>query len=484
MKTHILFFILLVPGIISSQLYTYGSDGNLKKQALIETSDNNLLIVSAESCYTGAEVVIEGCVFALHIAKITLDGDTLWTKEVSYTSDYAPKTRIYENQDGSFSIIVDNNQSYTCEGLGVAISGLFQYEIIHLSSHGELLHDTRLPDDCELHLYDAERVSDKKFVVFAVYEQSLVTFPPYYESRLTLLDHEGSILEEIILSESKLRGGQLWIDDEGLISLLLIPEDGVIKINKYTAGLELVTSIVFDNFNGTVFGFSHVPEILPLKDGTFAIASSFHSDTANLELLIVDPDFNIIGSSYSKLMDRTRMVEDNDNHILIGSNNRPSYIEFNVLVNYYDVTSADSLYSKIFDDTLNMHATQIFFPSNGEMLITGNRSCCIADTITGPSQTFLLNGNELITDIKEISSVSLNVYPNPAESVIYIESGNGTDLKNLRILLFSPLGQTIIEKQLTDNRSTIQVEGLGSGLYYYSILHGGEIVGSGKLVKL
>ncbi len=60
------------------------------------------------------------------------------------------------------------------------------------------------------------------------------------------------------------------------------------------------------------------------------------------------------------------------------------------------------------------------------------------------------------------------IYPNPANSVLFIKSENG--LGNSKIVITDILGKTIIEKEISDlYQTSINIDELTSGVYLLQI---------------
>ena len=116
-----LIFFSLISNQLFSQYNFYTDDGNLYAQRVIETADEGYFIAAAEYCYTPGTTVIEGCTYAIHLVKTDIEGDTMWTNTISYYTQYGPGINVFENNDGSFTVIAITNQTYICDGIGVNV---------------------------------------------------------------------------------------------------------------------------------------------------------------------------------------------------------------------------------------------------------------------------------------------------------------------------------------------------------------------------
>jgi len=73
-----------------------------------------------------------------------------------------------------------------------------------------------------------------------------------------------------------------------------------------------------------------------------------------------------------------------------------------------------------------------------------------------------------INSVTDIPLVAVKVYPNPAQNMVIIESGD--PLKNASLELFDALGRKVISKRLSGMRIQIPVYELKQGLYTYQII--------------
>ncbi len=80
----------------------------------------------------------------------------------------------------------------------------------------------------------------------------------------------------------------------------------------------------------------------------------------------------------------------------------------------------------------------------------------------------------VFTSVDEHLTNELKLYPNPAHSVLYIETGNSADFQ---YIMYNQLGQVILSGE---NASQIDMSGLLNGVYYVVVSQGG--VKLGKLI--
>jgi hypothetical protein len=79
---------------------------------------------------------------------------------------------------------------------------------------------------------------------------------------------------------------------------------------------------------------------------------------------------------------------------------------------------------------------------------------------------FLKDAYDNIYEINNENSMTFNVYPNPANDFINIETNNNYD-SNFKISIYNSLGIKVIE---TSNENTINIEDLPSGMYFINVM--------------
>jgi hypothetical protein len=106
--------------------------------------------------------------------------------------------------------------------------------------------------------------------------------------------------------------------------------------------------------------------------------------------------------------------------------------------------------------------------------------CDLSSGNSGPDQNFGILSNVTYcnnsatacnfysTEIleKEMQSIKVGVFPNPAANVLYINNNDRYDLKNAKLEIFNSLGQIMISGEVTGE---INVSGLSEGFYSLKI---------------
>jgi hypothetical protein len=83
--------------------------------------------------------------------------------------------------------------------------------------------------------------------------------------------------------------------------------------------------------------------------------------------------------------------------------------------------------------------------------------------------------------LKEKNEVKL--YPNPTTEVIHLELEKGITGE---MVLFNMVGQQVFQQYIYKNEKRYEwsLDGVESGIYFYSVISEGRLVKSGKLVKV
>jgi len=76
---------------------------------------------------------------------------------------------------------------------------------------------------------------------------------------------------------------------------------------------------------------------------------------------------------------------------------------------------------------------------------------------------------------------SVSVYPNPNNGVFYVNIGYVTN--NSYIEVYDALGNLVIKQLLTANENKVNTGEVASGVYFYKVVNGNDLLRHGKLIK-
>jgi len=109
----------------------------------------------------------------------------------------------------------------------------------------------------------------------------------------------------------------------------------------------------------------------------------------------------------------------------------------------------------------------------------------LTDTMGNISYDSVLVDVQVCTGIESVKAKDkkIIVYPNPADDILYIEFSNKTD-HIYTISIFDVLGKEILHKYInTSTKSSIDIQYLESGMYFYSISTNNQTLEKGKFIK-
>ncbi|MDI1316363.1 S8 family serine peptidase [Flavobacterium sp.] len=111
-----------------------------------------------------------------------------------------------------------------------------------------------------------------------------------------------------------------------------------------------------------------------------------------------------------------------------------------------------------------------------------------ADRFTNPTNQYgygipdfqqALN-NALVLSLNDTSKAKFLVYPNPANSTLFVSFPDG--FEEAKVVFYNFLGQNICEKIIQNSEDSVSLETLNSGIYFYKI-ESNSIVQTGKIIK-
>ncbi|MGV6861914.1 MAG: LamG-like jellyroll fold domain-containing protein [Putridiphycobacter sp.] len=104
-------------------------------------------------------------------------------------------------------------------------------------------------------------------------------------------------------------------------------------------------------------------------------------------------------------------------------------------------------------------------------------------SLNGQTSNFVENGCKRPSGLEEISTTSLHIYPNPANSILNIEF-SGT-VENSQILIFDLSGKIVKSfNSFSGDKFQIEVSDLMEGVYYIQVINNNTVVSQRKFVKI
>lgn len=84
---------------------------------------------------------------------------------------------------------------------------------------------------------------------------------------------------------------------------------------------------------------------------------------------------------------------------------------------------------------------------------------------------------------QNINLLNASIAPNPVEANTVLELSDFDSLQSYDLRLMNLKGQLVFEQKIIEKQTTLQIEGLGSGLYILSVKRDGELLYAEKLLK-
>jgi len=82
---------------------------------------------------------------------------------------------------------------------------------------------------------------------------------------------------------------------------------------------------------------------------------------------------------------------------------------------------------------------------------------------------YFTNFIETTMNVDETKEIVFSVYPNPANSVLFVETFQETSLPNQTYRIINTMGQTILSGRITAETQQINIDSLPAGLYFISV---------------
>lgn len=481
MRIYLFFLLLGLTTSLPGQFQIYADEGNLYEQQVLKTQDGGYLLLSEEDCYTPGSITIEGCHYAIFLVKTDSQGDTLWTRRLSFPGY---NIRVFENTDGSFTLFSIEREIFKCEEYYAGLFGFPAIGITTISADGYQVGQVKFPDECELNLIDVTRINDSLFAVLAVYAK-WPFIDDQAEGRLFLIDTSGVIFREIQLPGNDWERGHLYFQSPGTLQLLFVDTQNYIQLNDFDLNLNLTHQASNTSIQSPCFGPGYAQlDWLKFNNGDYCISCYKRVSSQDyFHFIRLNPDLQLLSNVVHPLSRFTNLVETTNGNLLLASAMTDPNTQLNIVVNQLDPVG-NLMTSEMISYPGNEQPTHIFQIEDDSILIAGNINCCNMPDSIGPGKAFLLFGEFLTTSIKDqISNPSLSVYPNPAGQDLFIQINNQESELPNQLVLFDLLGRFVMRHQLTNVSESVNISGIEGGLYFYMLLKDNNQLASGKFVK-
>lgn len=251
---------------------------------------------------------------------------------------------------------------------------------------------------------------------------------------------------------------------------------------KFDTNLDIVGEGLFD----WDFGLSNTSALF-LPNGNLLIETQWNQHES---FGLFDTDFNLIkdtllpdGNDYSPFQINSTAFTDPENIWIASHNSDPYWMPGS---NFYHVYIYDSQLSlkgvKYFGGDTRYFMFDLIATSDGGCLMAG----IVADTVGNIFSDIVIRKvmpDDILTNAEETPypfDRDVNVYPVPFHDKLFIE----TIRKGLHFNLYSLDGALVNSTGINYTNSTmLEVYGLKTGFYFYTITENNRIIESGKLIK-
>ncbi len=109
----------------------------------------------------------------------------------------------------------------------------------------------------------------------------------------------------------------------------------------------------------------------------------------------------------------------------------------------------------------------------------GDHSTCVTPTLTQTLLFFLIYQSITTSTQNTLEDNSINVYPNPAQDILYIDGYNDTDI---HVIVWDMDARQRIVKDYNDTRASIDVSSLESGMYILTLVGKEGLITNKKII--
>jgi hypothetical protein len=209
---------------------------------------------------------------------------------------------------------------------------------------------------------------------------------------------------------------------------------------------------------------------------------TFFSDSVALKTMIP------LNENHNSLMKfNTKMAKDKNGDYVVMGINGYQFTSGATIPNVLTVAKYSKNFEKIWENQLNLNCS--FYPrdlkidQNNDILIVGEgQNVLNDDLIYGFLLKMYADGNLTIITNNPIDFNEIKVnFSNPFGQVLYISNRAMTAFK---FELFDNLGKKVLSKDIHESEENVDVEFLASGNYYYQLFQKGQLIQTGKLIRI
>lgn len=175
-------------------------------------------------------------------------------------------------------------------------------------------------------------------------------------------------------------------------------------------------------------------------------------------------------------------IDMNGNCIVTGSNTVPYGGPLSIMVDAAFVSKIDpngvALQTQVFDNLFHNSGTVVRPTSDGNFIMAGSRATTLGTQDKGyvVKTGYLLSATEI-----EKNNASLELFPNPLETSAVLKLN--AEYQELNLFVFDALGrQVAMVQEQNASQIILHKNALETGIYFFRVLDGKRVIGSGKFV--
>lgn len=321
---------------------------------------------------------------------------------------------------------------------------------------------------------------------------------------------------DILLIKIDTSGNEIWKKKIGLPNCdeigwsikmsndnkLLISGNKRIHNNQSTNGAYILKAdtngvIIWDKYFPSNYGLAATRLVEKTNGDIIAIAGrGYGSSISRYELIKLDVMGNtIFDKVYGPMMHRAEaysLIENNEGNLVAAG--QLYYQQFNIVsaLLYVFNQNGDSLFSReylvgggqnYFRDVIQApdkgYVFAGFFAPNPAVGGTGTEDIWLVKTDSTFCEGFFNCGYPSgIESSSQVESL-INVYPNPAKDILYIEFTNS--IEKSRIEIYDAFGKLVLNEDISTQNPSLNIQQLSSGIYFYKVIFGNKVL-QNKLV--
>lgn len=324
----------------------------------------------------------------------------------------------------------------------------------------------------ELDTGSLQTITNNKNILRYLYEDKGVEMDPHGHETLYLYPDLVHLMDSIGLPESKIMGGTIY--------------DGMNGDNVWTNMSNGQNGVIFPWVNwqpdylwgpGTP---AHVndPKYFGFWNPQDTINFLTHDTTQHIRAIGTGCEIKVKNDSVT-VDEITQQIKDVITHVEDLTYPANGFYMQTVFFEQGDLNNA-AFYSKLLQvaDSVDLYVSQ----GHGEWKTL--KQMYTEWETTYSAQMFMWECGDIVGIEEQGEMIKLDVYPNPTDGQLTIElPENINPSTNLHLMIYDISGSMILNVQVLDQKSVIDLSTITSGIYFYYLCDGGKTISRGKVIR-